>query len=281
MTTFKIKSHAKINLALNVTGRSSKLHKIESIVSFISLHDLIYIKLTNNKNHEVSFEGKFSKGISKKNTVSTLLKILDKKKLIDNKKFKIKIIKNIPQKSGMGGGSMNAASLINFLINKKIIKLKKNELTKFTKLIGSDVILGINPSNSILSSNGKIVKFKKKFIFYTLIVKPNFGCSTKYVFSKVKSFSKPKFNFPKKYMFNKNYLKNLNNDFEMIVFRKYPELKKIKSFLLTIPNTIFVNMSGSGSSIVAYFQSKRACSIALKKFKRKFNSIWCNASKTI
>tara|TARA_B110001454_G_scaffold216453_1_gene239746 strand:- start:80 stop:925 length:846 start_codon:yes stop_codon:yes gene_type:complete len=281
MTTFKIKSHAKINLALNVTGKSSKLHKIESIVSFISLHDLIYIKLTNNKNHEVSFEGKFSKGISKKNTVSTLLKILDKKKLIDNKKFKIKIIKNIPQKSGMGGGSMNAASLINFLINKKIIKLKKNELTKFTKLIGSDVILGINPSNSILSSNGKIVKFKKKFIFYTLIVKPNFGCSTKYVFSKVKSFSKPKFNFPKKYMFNKNYLKNLNNDFEMIVFRKYPELKKIKSFLLTIPNTIFVNMSGSGSSIVAYFQSKRACSIALKKFKRKFNSIWCNASKTI
>jgi 4-diphosphocytidyl-2-C-methyl-D-erythritol kinase len=281
MTTFKIKSHAKINLALNVTGRSSKLHKIESIVSFISLHDLIYIKLTNNKNHEVSFDGKFSKGISKKNTVSTLLKILDKKKLIDNKKFKIKIIKNIPQKSGMGGGSMNAASLINFLINKKIIKLKKNELTKFTKLIGSDVILGINPSNSILSSNGKIVKFKKKFIFYTLIVKPNFGCSTKYVFSKVKSFSKPKFNFPKKYMFNKNYLKNLNNNLEMIAFRKYPELKKIKSFLLTIPNTIFVNMSGSGSSIVAYFQSKRACSIALKKFKRKFNSIWCNASKTI
>ena len=66
---------------------------------------------------------------------------MDKKKLIDNKKFKIKIIKNIPQKSGMGGGSMNAASLINFLINKKIIKLKKNELTKFTKLIGSDVIL--------------------------------------------------------------------------------------------------------------------------------------------
>jgi 4-diphosphocytidyl-2-C-methyl-D-erythritol kinase len=82
-------------------------------------------------------------------------------------------------------------------------------------------------------------------------------------------------------MFNKNYLKNLNNNLEMIAFRKYPELKKIKSFLLTIPNTIFVNMSGSGSSIVAYFQSKRACSIALKKFKRKFNSIWCNASKTI
>ena len=33
-----------------------------------------------------------------------------------------KIIKNIPKQSGMGGGSMNAASLLNFFINKKIIK---------------------------------------------------------------------------------------------------------------------------------------------------------------
>ena len=66
MTTFKIKSHAKINLALNVTGKSSKLHKIESIVSFISLHDLIYIKLTNNKNHEVSLKENFLKVLVKK-----------------------------------------------------------------------------------------------------------------------------------------------------------------------------------------------------------------------
>ena len=34
----------------------------------------------------------------------------------------------------MGGGSMNAASLINFFILKKIIKIKKNELIKLTKI---------------------------------------------------------------------------------------------------------------------------------------------------
>ena len=37
MNSFKIKSHAKINLALNITGKNSKLHKIESIVTFIDL----------------------------------------------------------------------------------------------------------------------------------------------------------------------------------------------------------------------------------------------------
>ena len=281
MYTYKIKSYAKINLALNVTGKSAKLHKVESIISFVDLHDLIYLKLTNSKNHKVSFQGTFSKDINKKNTVSTLLKILDKKKLLNNKKFQIKIIKNIPQQAGMGGGSMNASTLINFLMIKKIIKIKKDELAKLTKLIGSDVILGINAKNSILSSNGKIIQYKKKFRLYTLIVKPNFGCSTKYIFSKVKSFSKAKLNLPKHTMFNKYYLKNLNNDLEVVAFKKYPKLKNIKSFLSSIPNTIFVRMSGSGSSIVAYFHSKKACSIALKKFKRKFNSYWCIASKTI
>ena len=67
-----------------------------------------------------------SKNISKINTISKLLKILDNKKLLNNKKFKIKVIKNIPQKAGMGGGSMNAASLLNFFIEKKIIKLHED-----------------------------------------------------------------------------------------------------------------------------------------------------------
>ena len=281
MNTFKIKSYAKINLALNVTGKSSRLHKIESIVSFIDLHDLIYLSLINKKNHKVSFQGKFSEGIGKKNTISVLLKLLDQKKLLNNKKFKINVVKNIPQQAGMGGGSMNASSLINFLINKKIIKIKRNKLAKLSKLVGSDVILGINPSSCILSSNGEITKYTKKLKLHTLIVKPNFGCSTKYIFSKVKYFSKSKFSLPKQTMLDINYLKNLNNDLEAIAFKKHPKLKIIKLFLETFPNTIFVRMSGSGSSIVAYFHSKRACSIAIKQFKRKFKSHWCITSKTI
>ena len=91
----------------------------------------------------------------------------------------------------------------------------------------------------------------------------------------------PKFNSPKSRMFDAEYLKTLNNDLEKIAFKKYPKLKKIKSFLSTIPNNIFVRMSGSGSSIVAYFHSKGACGNAYRQFKRKFNSHWCIASKTI
>ena len=142
MNIFKIKSYAKINLALNVIGKKNKLHKIESIISFVNLHDLIYLKKINETNHKISFKGKYSKNINKVNTVSTLLKLLDQKNFLNNIKFEIKIVKNIPQEAGMGGGSMNAASLISFFIKKKLIKLRNNELAKLTSQIGSDVILG-------------------------------------------------------------------------------------------------------------------------------------------
>ena len=281
MNSFMIKSYAKINLALNVVGKNSKLHKIESLVSFIELHDLINLKQINKINHKVFFKGKFSKNISKINTVTNLLKLLDKKNLLNNKKFEIKILKNIPQKAGIGGGSMNAASLLDFFINKKMIKIKKNELRKLTNQIGSDVILGIKPCNTILSYNGDIKKYNQDIKFYILVVKPSFGCSTKYVYSKVKVFSKPQFSLPNKRMFKFEYLKTLNNDLEKIVFKKHPILKKIKLFLSNTPNNMFVRMSGSGSTIIAYFESKGACGKAYSQFKRKFSSHWCITSKTI
>ena len=281
MNYFKIKSYAKINLALNVTGKKIKLHKIESIISFINLHDLIYLKQIKKKNHNVSFKGKFSKNINKTNTITKLLSLLDKKKLLKNKKFQIVVIKNIPKKSGMGGGSMNAASIINFFIKKRILRLSKNELIKIASRIGSDVILGIKPVNTILSSNGTIKRYDKNIKLHALVVKPNFGCSTKYIFSKVKSFSNAQLGYPRQSMFNIKYLKMLNNDLEKIALSKYPKLKKIKSYLLTMPNNLFVRMTGSGSTIVAYFHSKRMCGNAYKQFKRKFNSHWCIISKTI
>jgi len=282
MKFFKIKSYAKINLSLNIIKKlSSKYHQIESLVSFISLYDLIYLRPIVSNKHKIFFNGKFAKGIGKKNTISKLLQILDKKKLLNNKKFEIKVAKNIPQQSGMGGGSMNAASLISFFLNKKLIKMSNKRLNNLTNLIGSDVILGINQKNTVLSSNGKLTKFNKKLLYYVLIVKPNFGCSTKLIYSKVRNYSKSQYRNPKQSLFNKNNIINSSNELEKIVLQEYPKLRKIKLFLSKLSNVIFLRMTGSGSSIVVYFQSKKASVIASKAFKRKFKSYWCITSKTI
>ena len=49
MAHTKIKSYAKLNLALNITGRTKSLHKIESIIAFVSLHDEIFITKIKSK----------------------------------------------------------------------------------------------------------------------------------------------------------------------------------------------------------------------------------------
>ena len=281
MSISKIKSYAKINLALNVTGKLISLHKIESIVTFVSLHDLITIKKINSSKHQVNFNGMFSKNIKKDNTVTKLFDILDEQKLLNNKKFQIKIQKNIPQEAGLGGGSMNAANILNFLIKKRFIKLNQEQILKISNLIGSDVILGISPTSAILKSNNVIKKFFKCPRFYTLLVRPNFGCSTKKIYLGVKKFTKSKFNNPKKAMFGSKFLINQENALEKIAFLKYPKLKKIKSLLESLKKPLFVRMTGSGSVIVAYYRSKRDCELAKVQFRRKFKNYWCNTSKTI
>ena len=263
-----IKSHAKVNLALNVVGKSKSLHKIESIISFLDLYDEIKIRRIDSKNHKIRFIGKFSAGIKSKNTISQLLKIFDKKKIL-NDKYHIIVKKNIPTKSGLGGGSMNAASIINHFLNKKIIKIKKKNILEISNIIGSDVALGLYSKNLVLKQNNLIKTIFIKHKFYTLVVKPHFGCSTKKIYSKVKKFSKSEFNLISVKMFNVNFLKKMKNDLEIIALNEFPKLKILKNFLENLSNTEFVRMTGSGSAIIAYFSSVKKCKEAETKVKKK------------
>ncbi len=276
-----IKSNAKLNLALNITGKKKGLHKIESIIGFVDLHDVISIKQHNGKKHHISFNGKFSRNIGKKNTVQKLFQILDKQNLLNNKKFKVKIKKIIPQEAGLGGGSMNAASIFNYLIKKKFINPNYNKIRSICDLVGSDVILGIIESSCVLSSNGGIKKINDTPKYYATLVKPNFGCSTKKIYSAVQKYTKPKYINPKKKMFEAKYLINQQNALQAIAFKKYSKLKKIKVFLENINNPLFVRMTGSGSTIVAYYNSLKSCKLAKTKFKRKYKNYWCVTAKTI
>jgi len=277
----KIRSYAKLNLSLAVLGKQKKnLHRIESLVSFIDLHDHIKVKKIKNDSHKVIFYGEFSKNIKKKNTVTNLLNILDRKKLINNNKYLIKIKKNIPQEAGLGGGSMNASTLLNYFLKKKNIKLSPKEISKISNEIGSDVILGLKKKNSILLGNGRLIRSNINIKLHTLIVKPHFGSSTKLIYKKIKDYSKSALRNQSK-VFSIKSLISLNNDLEIIVFEKYPILKKIKKTMQALSNVRFVRMSGSGSSIVAYFNSKKASLNGAKILKKKYKNYWCILSKTI
>ena len=276
--THTIKSYAKINLNLNIVSKRkiNNLHQIESLVALIDLADEIKISEIRSKKHKVIFRGKYSKGIPKFNTITHLLALLEKEKII-KKKYRILVKKNIPKKSGMGGGSMNAASILSFFLKKKILTKKLSE--KFAKKIGSDVILGLNKFPKVYLPSGKIRVLKTRIKYYLLLVKPNFGCSTRKVFSANKVFSKSKLDKLKNV--NKTMIINSENDLENSAFRLYPNLFKLKNKLLSWKKAEFVRMTGSGSTLVMYFNTKVSAKNALKMSKRKLNNCWCILSKVI
>ena len=114
-----------------------------------------------------------------------------------------------------------------------------------------------------------------------MILKPNFGCSTKYIYKNLKYFSKINFKKKQKIVLNIEKIKDFKNDLELPAFTKYPKLKKIKLFMNSLDNILFTRMTGSGSSIVGYFNSKKEAIYAQKILKKKYKSYWCILSKTI
>ena len=287
MNNFKIKSYCKINLSLRVLKKlNSGYHNIISLITFCDLHDVISISKIRNLKDKINFSGKFKKGINKKsNTISEVLNLLRNKKLLENQAFKINIKKNIPHGSGLGGGSSNAADLLNYCNLKMKLKLNKNKIKKLASQIGSDVPVNLERKNTFLTGKkDKILRFSQKFKLNLLIVYPNLICSTKKIYQKNKkiSFSKRQPSFSA--ISNKkliNFLKSEHNDLEKTVIKIYPKVKKIIDYIKSQKGCYFSRITGSGSACIGIFSNMKNTIYAQKLIKLKYPKYWCVVSKTI
>ena len=287
MDSIKIKSYCKINLSLKVLKKlNSGYHNIISLITFSNLHDVISISRIRELKDKISFSGKFKRGINKKsNTVTKVLNLLRNNKLLTNQTFKINVQKNIPHGSGLGGGSSNAANLLNYFNFKMKLKLSKNEIKKLADQIGFDVSISLEKRNTFLTGKkGKILRLNKKFKLNLLIVYPNLICSTKKIYERNKkiNFSKPQSFFYIKDN-NKliNFLENENNDLEKTVIKIYPKIKKIIDYIKFQKGCYFSRITGSGSACIGIFSTKRHAINAQKLIKLKYPKYWCVVSKTI
>ena len=287
MRNFKIKSYCKINLSLKVLRKlNSGYHNIISLITFCDLHDVISISRIRNLKDEISFSGSFKNGINKKsNTITEVLNLLRSTKLLANQAFKINVRKNIPHGSGLGGGSSNAADLLNYFNSKMKLKLSKNRTKKLAGQIGFDVPVNLEKRNTFLTGKrGEILRLNHKFKLSLLIVYPNLICSTKKVYEKNKTIRllKPQSFF---YIKNKkkliNFLKNENNDLEKIVIKIYPKVKKIIDLIELQKGCYFSRITGSGSACIGIFSNMKDAIYAKKLIKLKYPKYWCAVSKTM
>ena len=262
---FKCKAYAKINLFLNVLNKTkNNLHKLKSLVCFIDLYDEIVI--TESKDFSIKIKGPFKNFIKKNIIEKTFVTFSNFINLKTN--YKISLNKKIPVSAGLGGGSADAAVVLQGLnlLNKK--KIKQKDLFKIAMKIGFDVPACLYNKNAFFSGHGQILSKAPKIPqFSILLINPRKELSTKKIFSLYKSKKSKKISNLKYKNFFSWILKQ-NNDLQKYSEKFVPEIKEMLIFLNSSKNCFFSKMTGSGPTVFGLFRKKidaKKLNLLLKK----------------
>ncbi|MEW6408069.1 MAG: hypothetical protein AB1465_05260 [Patescibacteria group bacterium] len=232
-------------------------------------------------------------------------KLLQKKFPKKIEGVEITIDKKIPTKAGLGSGSADAAAVLRGMNKLYNLELSQKELIKIAVRIGMDVcysvvgglckvegigekITPLNPkiSSSVLSDRTKQVNLRKLYLVIVVpkIKKPstawcyqnldkrkigkNLDKFEKIVnlLSRQKKISSVIIN-----LYPLNTIRYLHNDFEPLIFSRFPEVRKIKEKLLVLgaENAI---LAGSGLSVVGFYIEKNIAQKAINIMTKKYQT---------
>ncbi len=181
---FLLQSFAKINWGLYILGkRSDGYHEIFTPIQKISLCDYIYLKPSNQLRVETS-----NKIPQEENFVYKGLKLFEE--LTDIKPhFEVFIEKHIPIGGGLGGGSSNLATVLEFINSYYGSPLSVEELKTLVGTISSDAPSFLCKGIAIVTGRGErvecITNERFKGVPITLFVPEGAHAPTKEIYSKV------------------------------------------------------------------------------------------------
>ena len=246
------KSYAKINLSLELLNkRDDGFHNISSIMQTISLNDIISVSLSD----QMLIDSNTDSIPLETNLVYVAAQKM-KEKFNINENVHIKLTKNIPMSSGLGGGSSNAATVINLLKELWDIKCSDQDLLDLASSIGSDVPFFLSGGTAFVSGRGEIInqlpdvqKFNLILITFKDLIKDK--TATMYSNIQFEHFTSGAItsNLKDKIVTGKTLNnEDLFNVFDLIVPNYIPNLKNIIKILKNINFEEF-HLAGSGPSL--------------------------------
>jgi 4-diphosphocytidyl-2-C-methyl-D-erythritol kinase len=249
---------AKLNLFLEITGlRKDGYHEIVSVFVPVALYDTLRIS-KRARGLELHCSGRKVPG-GRANLVYRAAACFFETTRIDGG-AEIRLMKNIPVSSGLGGGSSDAAATLLGLNQLWDKPLKKGVLEAIALSLGADVPFFLLRRPAVARGIGEILRPIKGFpSFWYVIVSPSIMVPTAWAYSEVKLGLTTKKDLNKIYNLRKvdaNIPDILSNDLERVTFGKYPFLRSIKTSLIDI-GALGSLMSGSGPSIFGLFNSKK------------------------
>ncbi|WP_298645977.1 4-(cytidine 5'-diphospho)-2-C-methyl-D-erythritol kinase [uncultured Proteiniphilum sp.] len=171
----------------------------------------------------------------------------------------IHLLKKIPSGAGLGGGSSDAAFMLGLLNDTFSLGYSKEELILRAASLGADCPFFILNRPAFATGTGdKLEPIELNLSNYTLLlVKPDIMVSTKEAYAIITP-QKP--DLPLKEIVRKppeTWRELLKNDFEPPVFKKFPEICRIRQQLYEM-GAVYASMSGSGSSVFGLFEKEPA-----------------------
>ena len=251
---------AKINLGLNIVNRRSDgYHDLESVFYPIPLCDTLTVRCGDGASGTCSLTlgGMSLEGDPADNLVVRAYRLLAADHALPH--VDIDLHKAIPSQAGMGGGSSDAAAMLNALNEMFALGLEATALRGYAVRLGADCAFFIGSTPAYATGIGDIltplahdVPLHGKYI---ALVKPPVAVSTREAYSHITPckptlccadvVSQPV----------TTWRERLTNDFEESVFPAFPEIAEVKQRLYD-KGAVFALMSGSGSTVFGIFDEK-------------------------
>lgn len=275
-------AYCKINLTLEILGtwRSDGFHDIKSVMHKIPLGDSLDVELVENTDKIVLICDRELCAIEDNLAYRAAKKYLDAVFELTGKKYGAKIIleKITPSGAGLGGGSADAATVLDIL-QKQLGVLCDETLLEIASALGSDVPFCLERYKSALcTGRGEICKSIQTLPKGTsiIIAKPKESINTKGIYGEYDKkhgddYSKCKSEGMVRALQNGNVpeiSKHITNDFEEICISRLPKIgtfiEKMRRF-----SPYACGMSGSGSATFALFDNDRDCNACFDFLKNE------------
>ncbi len=278
MKSYRAHCPAKINLFLKIVGkRSDGFHDLESLFAFVDLADELVVELSDEFRIEMS--GEFAGFVDQKNNLFT--KILDffVREFGVDQNLKIKIVKNIPVGSGLGGGSSNAAYFIKALNEIFALNLSKSQMQEISLKFGSDIAFFFEDKASIVTGRGEgIVNFREFDPISILLIHPKISLNTKDVFRNLAGRFSKKIGEESLLKMSLEDILKLPNDLELPAIVALPVIKEIIDDLRN-SGADFAKMSGSGSACFGVFADQKKIDSVERFLSKKFPEFFFISTK--
>lgn len=259
-TLVKELSPAKVNLALDIVGqRPDGYHEMKMINHSIGLADELFFFEADTLSLTCSDP---QVPLGEKNLVWKAAEALRRH---SGCSFgaEIRIEKHIPMEAGLAGGSANAAAALRGLNRLWHLELSMDDLQKIGASIGADVPYCVVNGTALVEGFGDVVIPLSPLPSYPMVVvKPDVDISTPAAFKMTDDYPDL---FHPDVIHGADILKNkglfealpyFGNSFEEPIFQHWPVIGEIKGVLRSA-GAFYAAMSGSGSTVVSYFEDLR------------------------